>query len=136
MKKEFLLTIFWLFVSFALHSQSFEKTQQTIDYKTYIEQVGKQNLGYAAEKLNVNIAEAELKAAKVFNDPQLSVGYGDNNEAYMQMGRFVEVELSKTFSIGKRDANIELAKSEKALNEALLEDYFYRLRAEATVAYL
>jgi cobalt-zinc-cadmium efflux system outer membrane protein len=125
-----------LFVNFSAYSQELEKSQQTIDYKTYIEQVGKQNLGYASEKLNVSIAAAELKAAKVFNDPELSLEYGDNDDRRMQMGRSVAVELSKTFSIGKRGANIDLAKSEKELNEALLEDYFHRLRAEATLAYL
>ncbi|GHT08636.1 hypothetical protein FACS189415_2530 [Bacteroidia bacterium] len=136
MRKEIFLAFIGLFVSFSVYSQNLEKTQQTIDYKTYIELVWRQNLGYAAEKLNVNISEANIKAAKVFNDPQLSVEYGDNSEAYMQMGRYAAVELSKTFSVGKRGANIDLAKSEKALNEALLEDYFHRLRAEATLAYL
>jgi cobalt-zinc-cadmium efflux system outer membrane protein len=136
MKKIFLLAFTGLFISFAAHSQELEKTQQTIDYKTYIELVWQQNLGYAAEKLNVSTAEANIEAAKVFNDPELSLEYGDNNEAYLQMGRSVSVELSKTFSIGKRSANIDLATSEKALNEALLEDYFHRLRAEATLAYL
>ncbi|GHT51663.1 transporter [Bacteroidia bacterium] len=136
MRKEFLLAFIGLFVSSALYSQNLERTQQTIDYKTYIEQVGKQNLGYASEKLNVSVAEAELKATKVFNDPELSIEYGDNDDKHMLMGRSVAVELSKTFSIGKRGANIDLAKSEKELNEALLEDYFHRLRAEATLAYL
>jgi cobalt-zinc-cadmium efflux system outer membrane protein len=98
--------------------------------------VWKQNLGYAAEKLNVDIAEAGLRAAKVFNDPSLSVEYADNDDRRLKMGRSVSVELSKTFSAGKRSANIELARSEMELNEALLEDYFHRLRAEATLAYL
>ena len=48
----------------------------------------------------------------------------------------VEVELSKTFTFGKRGANIALAKSEQALSEALLADYFRQLRADATVTYL
>jgi cobalt-zinc-cadmium efflux system outer membrane protein len=109
---------------------------QPIRYQTYIELVWKQHLGYAAEKLNVNVAEAEIKAAGVYNDPAMSVEYADNDERRMQMGRSVSVELSKTFSIGKRSANIDLAKSEKELNDALLEDYFHRLRAEATLAYL
>jgi cobalt-zinc-cadmium efflux system outer membrane protein len=135
MKKRIILTLF-LLVGLAVHSQEPETKRQAIDYKTYIELVWKQNLGYAAEKLNVNIAEAELKAAKVFNDPILSVEYADNDDRRMQMGRSVSVELSKTFSVGKRSANIDLAKSEKELNEALLTDYFHRLRAEATLAYL
>jgi cobalt-zinc-cadmium efflux system outer membrane protein len=113
-----------------------EKAQQPIDYTTYIDLVWKQNLGYAAEKLNVSAAEAGVKAAKVFNDPELSMEYADNDDRRMWMGRSVSVELSKTFSIGKRSANIDLARSEKELNAALLEDYFHRLRAEATLAYL
>ncbi|MDR0541735.1 MAG: TolC family protein [Dysgonamonadaceae bacterium] len=134
MKKEILLII-CLFVCFVSRSQEPETKWQAIDYKTYIELVWKQNLNYAAEKLNVSIAEAELKAAKVFNNPNLSVAYADNDERRMQMGRSVSVELGKTFSIGKRQAGINLAKSEKELNEALLTDYFHRLRAEATLAY-
>jgi cobalt-zinc-cadmium efflux system outer membrane protein len=107
-----------------------------VDYKTYMDRVWRQNLGYAAEKLNVDIAEAGLRVAKVFSDPSLSVEYADNDDRRLKMGRSVSVELSKTFSVGKRSANIELARSEKELNEALLEDYCHRLRAEATLAYL
>ena len=110
--------------------------QQPLDYRSYMEHVQKQNLGYAAEQLNVDIAEAELKAAHIFNDVSLGIEYADNDERVKQMGRSVTVELSKTFSPGRRSPNIDLARSEKALNEALLEDYFHMLRAEATKAYL
>jgi len=120
----------------AAQAQTTEPARQPITYETYINRVWKQNLGYAAEKLNVDVAQAGVKAAKVFNDPSLSVEYADNDERRMQMGRSVAVELSKTFSPGKRSANIDLARSEKELNEALLEDYCHRLRAEATMAYL
>jgi cobalt-zinc-cadmium efflux system outer membrane protein len=135
MKKEIVLMIF-LFACLVSRSQEIEIKRQVIDYKTYIDLVWKQNLGYAAEKLNVSVAEAEIKAAKVFNDPTLSVEYANNDDRRMQMGRSVSVELSKTFSVGKRGANIDLAKSGKELNEALLTDYFHRLQAEATLAYL
>ncbi|MDR2469212.1 MAG: TolC family protein [Tannerella sp.] len=113
-----------------------EQPQQPTDYKTFLEQVWKQNLIYVAEKLNMDIAEAGVKAAKVFNDPVLSVEYADNDERRLQMGRSISVELSKTFSFGKRNARIDLARSEKELNDLLLEDYFHRLRAEATLTYL
>ena len=112
-----------------------QEVQKKIDYRTYMELVQKQNIGYAAEKLNINAAEAELKAAHVFNDIVLGVEYADNDDKNMMMGRSVAVELSKTFSFGKRGANIDLAKSEKELTSALLEDYFHTLRAEATLAY-
>ncbi|MDR1763968.1 MAG: TolC family protein [Dysgonamonadaceae bacterium] len=112
-----------------------------LDYKSFIDLVKEKNLNYAAEQLNVSIAEAELQAAKIFNDPQLSLEYGDNeianrNEDSKQMGRSVSVELSKTFTVGKRGANINLARSEKELSEALLSDYFRNLLAEATLAYV
>lgn len=113
-----------------------EQPQQPTDYKTFLEQVWKQNLTYAAEKLNIDVAEAGVKAAKIFNDPVLSVEYADNDERRLQMGRSVSVELSKTFSFGKRNARIDLARSEKELNDLLLEDYFHCLRAEATLTYL
>ncbi|MDR2774825.1 MAG: TolC family protein [Tannerella sp.] len=125
-----------LYICQSINSQEPERMQQPIDYKTYMDRVWRQNLGYAAERLNPDIAEAGIKAAKVFNDPSLSVEYADNDDRRLKMGRSVSVELSKTFSAGKRSANIELAQSEKDLNEALLEDYFHRLRAEATLTYL
>ena len=112
-----------------------QEIQKSINYQTYIDLVWKQNIGYAAEKLNISVANAELKAAHVFNDIMLGAEYADNDDKNMQMGRSVSVELSKTFSPGKRSANIDLAKSEKELTDALLEDYFHTLRAEATLAY-
>ena len=111
-------------------------TPVRLSYTQYMTCVINDNLGYAAEKLNVPAAQAEVTAAKVFNDPNLSVSYYNNENNTLQMGEGVEVELSKTFTFGKRGANIALAKSEQALAEALLADYFRQLRADATVTYL
>jgi cobalt-zinc-cadmium efflux system outer membrane protein len=111
------------------------QNRQPTDYAEFMKQVKDHNIAYAAEQLNISVAEAELQASHVFNDPSIGVEYADNDERRMQMGRSVSVELSKTFSPGKRSANIALARSEKELNEALLEDYFHTLRAEATLAY-
>ena len=112
------------------------QTPVTLSYTQYMTSVINDNLGYAAERLNVPAAQAEVTAAKVFNDPNLSVSYYNNENNTLQMGEGVEVELSKTFTFGKRGANIALAKSEQALAEALLADYFRQLRADATVTYL
>lgn len=109
---------------------------QPLSYGEYMEKVYAGNIGYAGERLNVPIAEAELRAAKIFNDPSLSLEYSNNDDWNIRMGQGVSAELSKTLSFGKRRAGIELAQSEKALAEALLDDYLRRLRAEATVAYL
>lgn len=107
-----------------------------MSYRQYMEKVTSGNIEYAAERLNVNISEAEVVASKVFNDPTLSVSYYNNSEWDMQMGYGTEIELNKVFSFGKRKAGINLARSEKELTEALLADYFRNLQAEATISYL
>ena len=112
------------------------QTMVPLTYRQYMERVAEGNLEYASEKLNVPAAKAEVTAAKVFNDPNLSVSYFNNENNSLQMGEGVEVELSKTFSFGKRGANISLARSESELTEALLADYFRNLRADATIAYM
>jgi cobalt-zinc-cadmium efflux system outer membrane protein len=68
MKKIILLIIFCLVV-YISHAQN-------ITYEDYMKKVYENNLGYAAEQLNINIADAEINAAKVFHDPSLSIEYG------------------------------------------------------------
>ena len=109
---------------------SHAQTTVTLSYPDYMRKVRENNLAYAAEKLNISIASAGVTASKVFNDPNLSLSYFNNENRTLQMGEGVEVELSKTFTFGKRSANIALAKSEKELSEALLADFFHNLRAD------
>lgn len=128
-----------LYISIACLCATLTASAQQIiplSYGQYMEKVAEGNLEYAAERLNVNVSEAEVTAAKVFNDPNLAVSYYNNENNNLQMGEGVEVELSKTFSFGKRGAGIALARSESELTKALLADYFRNLRAEATVSYL
>lgn len=107
-----------------------------ITYREYMEKVTTGNIEYAAEKLNVAISDAGIVAAKVFNNPTISVSYYNNSDWDIEMGYGGEIELSKAFSFGTRKARINLAKSEKAMTEALLSDYFRNLRAYAAVSYL
>ncbi len=102
----------------------------------YLRQVGKENLGYAAQQYNINIAEAGIEIAKIFPDPELSVSAFDNQQSTLKLGRGLEIGLGTTLELGgKRRARINLAKSETALNKSLLEDYFRNLRADAALAY-
>ena len=72
------------------------QTMVPLTYRQYMERVAEGNLEYASEKLNVPAAKAEVTAAKVFNDPNLSVSYFNNENNSLQMGEGVEVELRKT----------------------------------------
>lgn len=111
--------------------------KKVLTFNEYLKNVKNSNISYLAEKYNVNIADAGVKAAKVFPDPELSVSYGNNQNWDLEMGYNVDAELSYTLELGgKRKARIRLAQSEKEMTEALLEDYFRHLRADATIAYL
>ena len=54
------------------------QTMVPLTYRQYMERVAEGNFEYASEKLNVPTAKAEVTAAKVFNDPNLSVSYFNN----------------------------------------------------------
>jgi cobalt-zinc-cadmium efflux system outer membrane protein len=102
----------------------------------YLSGVKEKNINYLVEKYQVDIAQARAKAARVFPDPSISFGYSDNQDKKMQMGKTYEMELSYTLETGgKRGARIRLAQGEAELSKALVEDFFYRLRAEASLAY-
>jgi outer membrane protein, heavy metal efflux system len=108
-----------------------------IPFKEYLDLVKTHNLEYAAEKLNITIAEAAIEAAKVFNDPSLSMVLTGDSENDIRTGYLFEPEIGKTFDFtGERKARIDLSKSEKDLTTALVADYLRNLQAEATLFYL
>ena len=135
MKKSGLKITIALFCTtvFGLNAQE----KQILTFDAYMKNVKNANIDYLAEKYNVDIAEANVKAAKVFPDPELSVGYANNENWKLQMGYGIDAELAYTLELGgKRKARIQVAKSEKEMTGALLNDYFQNLRTNATIAYL
>lgn len=128
----FILSIF-LTGSFTLSAQNKPVPQSLSEF---LSGVSKGNLGYAAEQFNVNIADAQLKAAKVFPDPELSFSYSNNQDKTLFMGQGIDAAISYPISLGnKRGANISLAKSQKELAQTALDAYFQNLRAEAALSY-
>ncbi|WP_298647831.1 TolC family protein [uncultured Proteiniphilum sp.] len=121
------------FMAVAVHAQE----KRILTFNEYLDNVKNSNVSYLAEKYNVDIADAAVKASKVFPDPELSVSYANNQNWDLQMGYGIDAELSYMLELGgKRKARIRLAQSEKEMTEALLEDYFRNLQADATIAYL
>lgn len=118
-------------------------SQQEISYKSnpvtlsqYLWSVMKGNLGYIAGQFNVSIAEAELKASKVFPDPEVSIAYANNEDRTLQMGQSVETGISYPINLGnKRGAGIALARSQHELSQLMLDAYFQNLRADASLSY-
>jgi len=111
--------------------------QRILTYGEYIKNVREKNIEYIVEKYNVSIARANVWAAKVMPAPELSFTYEDNQDKTMQMGQTYSVELGYTLELGgKRRARMTVAKSEQQMTEALVENFFQNLRADATLCYL
>lgn len=109
---------------------------QEIGYEDFMRQVAERNAGYLAEKYNVEIAVANAQAAKVFNDPELSFGYSNNQDWSMQMGQSYETEISYTMSLGNvRGARMKVSMTEQQIAEKAAADYLCNLKAEAATAY-
>jgi len=121
------------FALIAFQSQA----QRILTYDEYLKNVREKNIEYIVEKYNVSIAEANAQAAKVMPDPELSFAYENNQDRVVQMGQLYTAELGYTLELGgKRRARMAVAKSEQQMTEALVEDFFRNLRADATLCYL
>lgn len=124
MKKTFSIGVFALAVI-----QAFA---QPMTYDRYYNLVAEKNVLYIAEKYNIDKATASIEAAKVFNDPELSVSYGNNQDWDLQMGQSVELEMSINPDFaGVRRARIAVAQNERSITEASVSAYLANLRLEA-----
>ncbi|MGM5632091.1 TolC family protein [Apibacter raozihei] len=128
--------VLWLLITTPSMKAQIDTTffKQPINYINFIERVKENNLEYAAEKYNINLAEAEIENAKIIPDVEWSVEGTSNRK---QMGNGLETGLGWTLELGgKRKARIDLAKSEVELTRYLLQDFLRNLHAEATLQFL
>lgn len=124
-----------LFIS-ALMIAATSLKAQVYSLNEFLEAVMKGNLDYAAEQLNVSVSQAEASAAKMGQDPSISVGYDNNSDWDIAMGRAWSVEIAKPLSLGKISARTHLANKNIQVAQASLSNYQTTLRAEATLAFV
>jgi len=139
MKKNKIIFIFLLSVisQFAKAQVDSSFNRYNLKFKEYIQLVSEHNLGYNAEKLNIDISIAAIDVAKIFPDPSFSFGWTDNSESNVRAGYDIASELGFTLELGgKRKTRIDLARSESELTKALVLDYFRNLQAEASMVYI
>lgn len=136
-KKHFLLLYFTLVFNAIAQAQIDTNVQKKITYPDFIKAVAQNNIAYAAEKLNINIAEANIEKSKIIPDPEFTAGLFNNDQHKMKMGYGYNIGVDWTLELGgKRKARVNLAKSESELSKHVLQDYFRNLQADATVQYL
>lgn len=111
-------------------------TAQHLTYDSYIQRVMEQNTSLVAQSMEIEISQAAIRSAKVYNDPTLSVEYGNNEDWSTNLGQSFAATLSRTFTFGVRRSNIRLAQEEFRATKAVFNNYVRNLIADASIAYL
>ncbi len=130
MKRYNILIIFLIYMTYNEVSAQTVGTipSQELNFREYLTHVGKNNLNYLAEQLNVDIAQAEIIAQKVLPDPDLEFEAADET---FSLGLGYSLELGN-----KRGARVKLARSMAEYEKLSLEYYFQELRAESANLFL
>lgn len=138
MKKRYIILQILLIISLEAHSQIDTFFVHThLGFDGYLQRVTAGNLGYAANRYDVSIAEAAIRAAGVLPDPYVAFEWADNRENAVRTSYEYSAGIGTTLELGgKRRARIDLARNEYELSAALLSDYFRNLRADAALAFL
>ena len=129
---------------------SFAATPQSLTYDEFIAAVIDGNLGYAAQRYNVDIARAQLAAATLLPNPSLQL-YGNRDLTYHDahgigtdgervLLRQVESRsggLTQTLELGgKRTWRIRVADQTLQATAANLDDFLRNLKADASEAFV
>lgn len=109
---------------------------QEITYTRYMQRVLENNTAVVARSLDIDIAEANVRSSKIYEDPTLSVEYGNNEDWDKKLGQSISASLSRKFTFGVRRAGIRLAQKELDATVAVFNDYMRNFHADATIAYL
>ncbi|MCD9617412.1 TolC family protein [Chryseobacterium gleum] len=132
------IRVHFIVVSVVLLSITSMKAQEKelLSFGEYLSLVGSKNLGYASQKYNVSMAEAAIRTASMFPDPQLEIET-TNNGVNQNMGYVYGASLGWTLELGgKRKARVNLARNQSELSKLQLQDFFRNLRADASLGYI
>jgi cobalt-zinc-cadmium efflux system outer membrane protein len=113
--------------------------KRNLKLHAFVEEVLRSNLDAAAQRFNVNTAEAQVSVSRLFPDPELNTGVS-SKELYgpskLESPTQYNVGLSWTLELGgKRSARIAVAQNEVKKAQAEFEAFLGELRATAAGAF-
>lgn len=111
-------------------------TAQGLTYNRYMQRVLENNTAIVARSLDIEIAEANVRSSKIYENPTLAVEYGNNEDWDKKLGYSISASLSRKFTFGVRRTGIRLAEKELEATIAVFNDYMRNFHADATIAYL
>ncbi|RHJ91384.1 TolC family protein [Parabacteroides bouchesdurhonensis] len=133
MKKRIIFLLFLLFPVFTVVSQN---TPINLSLQDAEKQFTEHNLELIAERYNIDIAEAQVLQAKLFENPVISLEqnvYNRLNGKYFDVGKEGEagVEIEQLIYIaGQRNKRIRLEKLNKQMTVYQFEEILLTLRSE------
>lgn len=131
----FCISVF-LLGTHARAQQMEQVTTTPITYQEFLQRVLSDNFSLAAQRFEVDIANAQVVASKIMPDPELSFAWFDNQQKRLDMGYGFEAEVSWDLELGgKRKARTQLALNQLELTQLELREFFENLRAQSTISY-
>jgi outer membrane protein, heavy metal efflux system len=105
-------------------------------FPNFMRRVEQANLSLAAQRYNVPIAQAQLRAASVFPDPTLQAGYNGDASGSGEASIY-SASLGEEFLLGgKLHYRKEAARANLLASAATLSDYLRNLRLQAAEAFI
>jgi cobalt-zinc-cadmium efflux system outer membrane protein len=121
-----------------VEAQQNERPAQELGFSEFLQVVLLNNLELISEQFEVSAAEAALKAARVFQDPELEMIFPMfNREDFGDFPANIAFEMEVPVELfGKRRNRIRQAEAEKFAAQAGLEDFLRYLRSDAANAFV
>ena len=133
-----LLGLVWAIAagSLPLHAQS-TPPGRGLAFGEFAQAVIEGNIGLAAQKFNVAVADAAIAVAGLTPDPSFTVGYSAFELSRMNLPKSTVASVNFVLEDSdKRKARVSVAQADKAVAEAQLTEYMKTLRLDAANAFI
>ena len=108
-----------------------------VDFKQYLQLVQKNNLTLAAQKAQIDIADAQIALAALFPDPTFTTGLSAYEMSKDKLPTISTFAVNFTIEGGrKREVRTDAARAEKARAEADFVRQIVAVQLDATNAYI
>ena len=129
---KWLRSIFFIILIFGSYCAA-ETSTEKITLKAAIDLAVKNNIDYAANKLDINIAKNSIKTANSLQNPDFNVFY---NFGKAGEGNPQQIGISETIEIAKRSARKKLAKANLELAKENTAYFEFDLKMDVREAYV
>jgi cobalt-zinc-cadmium efflux system outer membrane protein len=111
-------------------------TSYKITFSEFMGYLRDSNISLAAQRFNIPIAQAQLKAARIYPDPTFQAGYSGDVSDERQVTNYSGQLTEEILLGGKIKARTDAASETLALSRAQLADFLRNLRVQAANTFI